>query len=66
METLKIRANNGATTSLESFKSLIWMLSGPVDLDELRAVARTLIGGGGIFIYSGYARLTSRINCSNS
>ena len=29
-----------------------------------RAVARTLIGGGGIFIYSGYARLTSfEINC---
>ena len=25
----------------------------------IRAVARTLIGGGCIFIYSGYARLTS-------
>ena len=27
--------------------------------DDGRAVARTLIGGGGIFIYLGYARLTS-------
>ena len=26
---------------------------------KCRAVARTLIGGGCIFIYSGYARLTS-------
>ena len=30
-----------------------------IESSAIRAVARTLIGGGCIFIYSGYARLTS-------
>ena len=43
--------------AIQNYKTLIGISQ---QYGRTRAVARTLIGGGGcIFIYSGYARLTS-------